>query len=352
MTSTPPKEIHVPQVNVASIPKRLCITQTMVDDFLCDPVLAARVLFGLVFDAFQAAALRIEWWVPNVIDESGFGTGKSLRVWVLAQLRCMLMPEQSCCAYYQNFKTGQRIFWKNYEKPWAYHPLFRAQLGKFAMVEGEAAGKGSTRTGSCWIQHYKNGGEVDLPAPNWMQNAIGEAGVTYSWISIDEWTKVETMGKKTGASVTHNDAGQVSGGINQQILGRLRQGSFNQYHMLHRPHCIFSATAESEAHPSQHRVNQFRKQINAGNPNYAIISFCFKDASNLPSHTGKAFKDQIIDWGAITNLAAQLTKAHFGREALGLRRRNTDGWYSEADVAACHELGVLAGLQPEISRAD
>jgi len=34
-------------------------------------------LLGIKLDAFQAAALRIGWWVPNVIDESGFGTGKS-----------------------------------------------------------------------------------------------------------------------------------------------------------------------------------------------------------------------------------------------------------------------------------
>jgi hypothetical protein len=337
-------EIHTP-----STPRHLKITPTMVDDFLIDPVLGAKVLLGIHWDAFQAAAFRLGWWVPNVIDESGFGTGKSLRGWALAQLRAMLIDDQWCCAYYQTFNAGKDIFWPNYSSRYAANPYFRAQMGKVDF-EGDSDGKDNTRGPACYIQHFKNGSRVMMPAPNWMQNAIGQAGLTLSWALIDEWTKVETMGKKTGSGVTVNQQGNVTGGINQQILGRLRRASFNQHHPLWGNHCIFSATAESTNHPSQVRVSQFKKEIDAGNPNYAIISFCFKDASNLKSETGKPFREQIINWNTIANMKNQFTRSHFMRECLGIRVRETKGWYSEEDLHRCVATGINNGLEPEIAR--
>jgi hypothetical protein len=260
----------------------------MVDDFLIDPVLGMEVLLSIKLDAFQAAAARLEWWVPNVIDESGFGTGKSLRLWALSQLRAMLMDDQWCCAYYQTFNAGKDIFWPYYSSAFSANPYFRAQLGKVD-YEGDADGKDNTKGPACYIQHFKNGSRVMMPAPSWMQNAFSQAGLTLSWVVIDEWTKVEMMTKKSGNRTVNADGNSV-GGINQQILGRLRRASFNQDHPLWGNHCIFSATAESQNHPSQHRVNQFKKEISRGNPNYAIVSFNFKDASNLTSHTGKPFR--------------------------------------------------------------
>ncbi len=227
--------------------------------------------------------------------------------------------------------------------------VFRAQLGKVDF-EGEKDGKDDSKGAACWVQHFKNGSRVMMPAPNWMQNAIGQAGLTLSWALIDEWTKVETMGKKGGASATMNNAGNTTGGINQQILGRLRRSTFNQFHPLWMNRCILSATAENTNHPSQVRVDQYKKEIAKGNPLYAIVSFSFKDASNLKSHTGKPFRDQIIDWQAISRMKTQFTRSHFLRECLGIRARETKGWYSEEEVNRCVQVGVRAGLQPEIAR--
>jgi hypothetical protein len=345
MVATPQLNIHVP-----STPRYLRITPTMVDDFLIDPVMGCYILLGIKFDAFQAAALRIGWWVPNVIDESGFGTGKSLRLWALAQLRCMLIEDQWCYAYYQRFQSGKDIFWANYETRFASNPYFRAQLGKIDL-EGDKDGKDNSKGPACYIQHFKNGGRVMMGAPGWLQNAISQAGITISWALIDEWTKIETMGKKTGANVTHSASGGLAGGIDQQVLGRLRRPTFNQFHPLWGNHCIFSATAESENHPSQRRVNQFKREIEKGNPDFAIISFSFKDASNLPSHTGKPFRDQIIDWKAIQRMKAQFTPSHFLRECLGIRKRETAGWYSEEAISRCMAAGIVNGLEPELARS-
>jgi len=58
-------------------------------------------------------------------------TGRGLRLWALAQLRCMLIADQWCYAYYQRFQSAKDIFWAHYEEQaFASNPIFRAQLGR------------------------------------------------------------------------------------------------------------------------------------------------------------------------------------------------------------------------------
>ena len=48
-------------------------------DFIIDPVMGIRVMLGVELDDFQAYCIRIMHFVQNVMDCSGFSTGKSLR---------------------------------------------------------------------------------------------------------------------------------------------------------------------------------------------------------------------------------------------------------------------------------
>ncbi len=337
-------------IHVASTPKHLKITQMMVDDFLIDPVMGAEIIFKVKLDAFQKLRLRTYWWIPNVIDSSGFGTGKSFGFWLFMNLRCVIIGDQHACAYYQTFDAGKEIFWPYYTQFNARNaPLFAAQLGKVD-TEGDIDGKDNTRGPACFYQHFKNESKVLLPAPNWFQDAKGQAGKTYNVAGIDEWTKVETMTRKTTRVM--NSEGSAAGGINQQIIGRVRRASFNQWHPLWCNHKVFLATAESPQHAANHRVRVFQREIAKGNPDYSLISFSFKDVSNLRSHTGKTFREQIVDWKTIQDMKANLAKAHFLREGLGIWARDTAGWYSEESLNKCVALGMNLGLEPEISRTN
>jgi hypothetical protein len=335
--------IHKP-----STPRHLKITQTMVEDFLIDPVLGAEIIFKVKLDAFQKCRLRTYWWIPNVIDSSGFGTGKSFGFWLFMNLRAVILGDQHLCAYYQTFDAGKKIFWPYYTQFNARNaPIFAAQLGKVD-TQGDIGGKDNTLGPACYFQHFKNGSLIMLPAPNWFQDAKSQAGLTLNVAGIDEWTKVETMTKKSTRAM--NSDGNASGGINQQIIGRVRRASFNQWHPLWRNHKVFLATAESPQHPANHRVRVFQKEINRGNPDYALIRYDFKDVSNLRSHTGKPFREQIVDWQTIADMKATQSKAHFLREGHGIWARDTAGWYSEESLNKCVALGMNTGLEPEISR--
>lgn len=356
-------EGRAPQVNrgVTRVAKHLRITPTMVDDFLIDPVLGIYLLFGVHLDVFQKWATRVGWWVPNVIDSSGFGTGKSLRIFLLANLRAVLIPGQQIVAYYQTFQALKDIFWANYTKFGVTRtPLFMAQLGRVD-AEGDADGKDNLKGPACYKQYFKNDSCIYGPAPNWLQEARGEAGRTFNMAIIDEWTKVEVMTPKH--SKLQGADGQLMGGIDKQIIGRVRAPSWNQYHQLWGNRLIFTATAESTQHPAYTRVRQFEKEIEAGNPNYALITSCFKDFSNVRMHTdirvengqlkhqlGRAFREAVPNWNAIEMLQKR-SRTYFLREGLGLWRRDAKGFYSEEAMQRCVSAGIAAGTEVECTRS-
>ncbi len=373
--------IHLP-----STPRHLKITPTMVDDFLVDPVLGVYVIFGCKLDVFQQVRLRILWWTPNVIDSSGFGTGKSLTLWLFMNLRCVIIGDQHVCTYYQDFQAGKDIYWPYYNVFDSRRaPIFNAQLGKLD-AEGDVDGKDNSKGPACYKQYFKNESVQFLPAPGWFQGAKGQAGRTFNVASVDEWTKVETMTKKTGRIT--NEKGDVVGGINQQILGRVRRASWNQFHPLWGNHRVFLATAESMNHPAYRRYKNFMTQIKAGDPTYALFSASFKDFSNLTMETdiriedcecrkpqrvispppvkpcgacrddgrvltstpGKPFREVVPDWATIASMKAEFTTAHYKREVLGIWARETRGWYSEDALEKCVRAGFANNLQPETAR--
>lgn len=354
----------------------------MVDDFLIDPVMGAYVIFGIKLDVFQAVRLRIMWWTPNVIDSSGFGTGKSLGIWLFCNLRMVIIGDQHVCTYFQDFQSGKDIFWPNYTTFDSRRaPIFAAQLGKLD-AEGDVDGKDNSKGPACYKQYFKNESIQYMPAPGWITGAKGQAGRTFNVAVVDEWTKVETLTKKQ--SRITNEKGETVGGINQQILGRVRRASWNQFHPLWANRRIFAATAESMQHPAYRRYKNFLTQIKAGDPNYAVFSASFKDFSNLPTENdiridrcecagdtqkqtpcpickgegrmltatkGKPFREVIPDWTTIGTMKTEFTTAHYKREVLGLWARETRGWYSEDALERCVAAGLANGTEPETARS-
>lgn len=315
----------------------LRITRTMIEDFLIDPVLGAKVIMGVTLDAFQKARLRIYWWIPNVIDSSGVGTGKtSVGVFVWANLRCLLLGDQKGMVLYQNYASGKSQFWSKFAEFRA--PLFQAQIGRLD-EEGESEGRSKTTGASMSLCHYKCGSQLMMPAPDWLRGAEGRAGEDVNFVALDEWTK-SANAKKEGRS-----------GIDEQIIARVRRASFNQHHPLWGNHWLFTASAQSPNHPAYARVREFERRIKAGDPNYAHLSHSYKDYSNLPSHVpGKTMQEHHRNEAMYENLKG-LGSAEFKRQALGLWARETRGWYTEEALARCQELGVKNGLEPETERS-
>jgi hypothetical protein len=314
------------------VPKRLRITPGMVDDFLWDPVLAARFFLGVRFDWFQRVRLKMMWFVPFMIDSSGFTSGKTITNWAYIQLRALLLPESPCVVYYPVFQQGVRTFWEYYYRVGG-SAIFRAHLGKLD-EEGEEQGKSNSKMSGCYKAHFRNGSRVEMPAPSLMRDAITQASTRFNTSLFDEWTYFDAAG----------------GAINSQLIGRNTKPAFyNDNHPIWANHLKFTATAKSQLHPAFDRVKKTDSQVKRGNVKYCHIRFCYKDHTpGFQDAEGRTVRND----AAVKIVRDEMSEAEQMGEIFGLWGKNTKGWYSESDLLRCVELGIMCKARPVSSRGE
>lgn len=317
------------QVYVPALPKRLQITQTMVEDFLFDPVLAARVLLGYDLDVFQRVRLKIYWFVPNVVDSSGYSSGKTICNFIFCNLRALLLPNHVVGVYYPRFEQGKKTFWEYFYQ--CKHPLFRAQLGN----EDRGKQEKGNEAAACFTQYYQNGNRLLLPAPDWDKKSPAMASMRYNTGLLDEYTQVDDRekGRET---------------VDEQFMGRMTAESYNQNHPVWANHVLFTAPARTRNHASWQRAREFIAKAEQGDPDFAHISFNFKDYSELRSNNGRSYRDR---FRVEKNIALRRTKMDHAAvlgDIYGIWANSGKGWYGRESLDRCVELGRVAGLRPEL----
>lgn len=318
--------IHVP-----SVPAPLRITQTMWADFLGDPVKAAWVIWRIKLDAFQAARLRYFWWCQNVIDSSGFSSGKTIVDWVFANLRLILLPDQDVGVYYPVFETGKNTFWQYYQKRALRTPMFNAQLGR----TDEKDDDGRVQGAACFKAFFRNGNTLFMPAPSFMKAAATQASMRFNTLIIEEWTHIDAS----------------STGIDDQLLGRATKPSWNQHHPIWGNHILLTAPAKTRLHPGYARYRTFERAAQRGDPTYAVPSYSYKDYSDLPCETGKSFAEEYRIHSTIGTKKKVTNKADWLGEGLGIWGQSAVGWFTEQAMLQCVANGRARGVLPVLSRA-
>lgn len=268
---------------------------------LLDPVMAAEVLMGWRLDVFQAAALRMDWWFPETIDSSGVSTGKTLRTFILLNLRCILMENHVAAFYMPSWQTAKDEFWAYFDKTCKQSPIYVEQCLKSRNVVGELKEQGS------WTWRFKNGSKIIMPAPSWVQDADTQAGRRVNTMVIDDWIKVISMGD----------------GVDKQLLDRVTRPCFNQGHPIWQNHTHFKGHADRPGHKSHRRLLSFQRLIDRGSVGYALYTFCFRDYS--PRMAKDLRPDQ-----KIAERRQTLTRDQFGRQWLGVWTRDGATFYPEA----------------------
>lgn len=325
---------------ISSTPPHLRLTQTMLEDFICDPVTAFHWVFGLKPDVFQAFQLNMLWWVPECIVENGVSTGKTnICSFGVANLRALLLPHfgqaEDVGVYHYTFQQGKDTFWQYYSKLRA--PLFRAQLGDWD--DPDSSDKDAKkRDPSCWKASFKSGGGVYMPAPDVKALSGNQAGRRFNSLIIDEWTKWDASGNA----------------IDSEILDRRSRASFNANHPLWANHTVFLGHAETRGHPSNKRYDSFVKRIRGGDAGCAILTASYKDYSGRDNGSGSTFAEANRK-PAEANARTQkenLSEAEMLAKYFGLRTEGGAGWYSEQALLGAVELGRRRGLRPLLSARD
>lgn len=267
---------------------------------LCDPVMAAEVLMGWKLDAFQAAALRLDWWFPETIDSSGVSTGKTLRIFILVNLRAMLLPDHVAAVYFPNFQTAKDEFWPYFERTWKQSAIYLQQCVVSRNIVGEKREPGA------WSWHFKSGSRIIMPAPSFMQDSNTQASRRFNTLVVDDWLRALDMGE----------------GVDKQLVDRVTRPCFNQKHPIWCNHTHFKGHAERPSHRGYVRWKSYSREIRDGSLHHAVYSFCFRDFS-------PAMAPRLRPDANIRTQRSVLPKEQFRRQWLGIWSRDGATYYPE-----------------------
>jgi hypothetical protein len=295
-------------------------------------------VFRVELDAFQAARLRYYWWTQNVIDSSGVGSGKTIVTFLFLCLRAILLPNQVCAIYYPTFGTGKNEFW-NYFRDFSMPgraPIFLSQLGDPLKLEaGETPdGDGTVHGADCYKAYFRNGNRLLMPAPSFMKDAVTQASLSLNVMVVEEWNQIDAS----------------SDGINKQLIDRTRRESWNQFHPIWGNHILFSGHAQTQMHASWSRYAAHQRKVAEGNPEFANLSYCYKDYSNLICHTGKTYRDERRIESTINNKRNACSKIEWLGQGFGVWSANGEGWFTEQALLQCIANGASRGVLPVLSR--
>lgn len=310
----------------------------MWEDFLCDPVLAARVIFGARLDAFQASRLRWYWWTQSVKDSSGVGSGKTIVDFIFLCLRSILIPKHEAAIFYPSLGTGKQSFW-DYFGVMVQNPaarIFVSQLGNPLVLEAgdKIDGDGTTHGSECYTAFFRNGNKLRMPAPSIFQNSVNAASLTVNTLVIEEWTQIDAM----------------SDAIDKQLVDRCRGASWNQHHPIWGNHLIFSAHAQNRAHASAPRYFAHLRRERAGDPTVANVAYSYKDFSDLPSdQPGKTFKEHRRNEVSLKTGQSGDKTVWLGR-GLGIWGVSGVGWFNEEMILGGIASGRDRNVLPVLSR--
>lgn len=328
--------IHVPSVQKWNV-----MTRTMMDDFLMNPVLAARIAFpALEMDAFQRARLKLEWILPYFEDCSGVSTAKTLVAdWVFAQLRALLIVNgsngQQVGVYFPNFQSGKESFWEYYSKEWCSSAFFRAQLGQRTADESAEADSRKKQP-SVYIQHFRNGSTVKMPAPSAARDAATQKSLRFHTIIIEEVSEWDTL---------------TDIGVDGELVPRCTAEAWNPDHPIWGNHFKFLYHAESQSHPSWRRHHEMELEARRGNPNYGCFAWSYKDFSGRKRRDGSTFNRLRESAAKALHLSSRtLSDADRLATHFGLWSKQGKGWFTQELIDAATARGVASGAVPAFDR--
>lgn len=293
---------------------------------LKDPVFAAFFLLGVELDIHQRVRLRTMWFTPEVHDDSGIYTGKTIVGVIWAILRCALLPspkgfEPRIVGWFcQDITSAKTTFKKEMDQFIAKCPRLRQELLRFR----GGAGYGYRPVESGFEYVFKNGNKIYAPAIGMSQDAAKLASLRVHDGVIEESKKID----------------EKSEALDEQVLSRINAECWNPDHPLWGNHTVHMGHAEDPAtHPSYKRHKVSKAKIRDGDQSVAIITACFRDWTP-PFH--KFRKDKEIRTARLS-----MSPAKFAQRYGGIWEYGTEDWYDAKVMEKCR-----TPLAPVLDRRD
>ncbi len=223
------------------------LTSTMVQDFLHDPILAAKVLLGIRVPPSQELRILTMWFHHYTQDDSGFSTGKSTTLAIVAALRSMLMEGRIGGMLSGTFRQGQLIF-ANFDRWYSQSAIFRYCVkhtnGKPRINHGNSA----------WEIRFKGDSLVRVLPPNFMQDSVRLQSERWHDAYLDEWPSFNMDS------------------LTKTIFGRVTAVNLYQECLIRQNHIHLCGTPGFKHKPAYKQVKRVDANIARGNKDYARYS--------------------------------------------------------------------------------
>jgi hypothetical protein len=293
-------------------------------DLICDPVMAAEIIMNITLDDHQAARLRYFWWVPNCMDDSGVGTGKTNIIFIWQALRHILLPHPvgfaNCiiALFYPTLSTATEAVGDAFEKFIENAPIFRNEIVK------SRGGKYAIRKEEGYLEfRFRNGGITRMPALGMSKDGQNLASRRYHHGVCDEQKEMDKKSKV----------------LDKQVLQRINAPTPNKNHPLLTNHTILLGHAEDPyTHPAYKRHRDWKKLIKEGSQEYAIMSASFRDWSENFSFLRNETE--------IRRDFISLSNEEFEQRRGGIWKGATEEWYEAKHLESC----IDHSYQPQDNR--
>src|SRR6185295_7460698 len=203
------------------------VTAMMVEDMLFNPMLACKVLLGVLLPPHEELRILQMWTNYLTLDDSGFSTGKSFTYAVVAALRSILLSQRISGILSGTFRQGKLIF-QNFDRWHSMSKIFRG-----CVKTGKSGGPRLVHGAEVWEAHFRGGSSIRVLPPNFLQNSERLRSERWNDGYFDEWT---TFGNFRA--------------FNQTIIGRVT--AVNEYPdcPVRQNHIHLSSTPNFTHHPA------------------------------------------------------------------------------------------------------
>lgn len=290
----------------------------MVDDFLHDPVLAVKVLFGITLTPPEELRIWGMWTKQYFMDYSGSGTGKTLCAALTAALRIMLMEGRTEGVVSNTFRQG-KILARHFDEWYETSPYFRNEMrvnhrGSFDAHHGSDA----------WEYRARTGGIIRVIPPGWEREGKGAFSEDWTDVFFDEFTRYASY-----------DA------LRDVYFGRVRKPPPEHYDFndpVFCNHFCFTGTAGYTFQPIYALVEQFLHEQAGGNKLYEVQSW---NHTHVPSEF-----DRLRNIAANRLRLGSMRHDEIEREVMGHWVSDSTGFYSARLISLAQVLDcpVLMGV--------
>ena len=293
------------------------LTAMMVDDFIHDPILGAKVLLGMEIPPHMELRIWGMWKSKFIVDSSGLGTGKSLCIATVAALRSMLFRDRVAGLISNTFPQGKLIH--AYFDRWAKRStIFRNQLAVNARGDPYIS-----HTSDACLCKFKNDSEIRTIPPDFAKNARRVASESWNDGYFDEWTRYPNFEA-----------------FFKVIIGRVRRPvprPYDNKDPIFNNHICLFGTAAYEWMPTYGTVRDFQQEVVNGNKEYEVQSWNY-------THVPKKF-EHLITIDTIKLQEKNLSSTVVRQEIYGKWVKDSAGYYGHQDVETARhkDCKVLLG---------